>query len=227
MGRPWQQPINYLYYIMVPIIAITVSTNYEDLLDIVLPQNYKFFYKWIIVTSPNDTKTLDVIKKHGFPNIIVVFYDFYTDGNTFNKGGAIRFCQENVISPYYGGNILILDSDIYLPSDFLSIIKPIGIKSNILYGTNARNDYHSYDHFSNGIVDEYYERSRQFDGYFQLYRHNKRFLYNNSKNCAKCDIEFTRFFRQKKIIPGMDVKHLGKNEVNWNGRSEKTDFIQN
>jgi hypothetical protein len=210
---------------MVPIIAITVSTNYDDLLDIVLPQNYIFFHKWIIITSPNDTKTMDVIKKHGFSNVIPIFYDFYANGNKFNKGGAIQYCQKKIASLNYRGNILILDSDIYLPNDFLSIMKNIEVKDYTLYGTNARNDYHSYNHFIHDKVDEYYSRSQCFDGYFQLYKYKKQLLYSDSKNCAECDLVFHRFFKHKIIISGLNVKHLGKNGVNWNGRVEKTDFI--
>jgi hypothetical protein len=39
------------------IIAITVSTRYDDLLEIIIPQNYKFFDKWYIITDKNDIAT--------------------------------------------------------------------------------------------------------------------------------------------------------------------------
>ena len=44
-------------------IGITVSTKYEDILEIIIPLNYKFFDKWYIITDINDTKTIDVLKK--------------------------------------------------------------------------------------------------------------------------------------------------------------------
>ena len=42
------------------IIAITVSTNYEDILKIIIPQNAKFFKKWIIITKVDDIKTINI-----------------------------------------------------------------------------------------------------------------------------------------------------------------------
>jgi hypothetical protein len=42
-------------------IAITVSTNYHDLLKIIIPQNYKFFDKWYIITCIDDMDTIAVI----------------------------------------------------------------------------------------------------------------------------------------------------------------------
>lgn len=207
------------------IIAITVSTNYDDILNIVLPQNYIFFWKWIIITSPDDKKTLDVIKKHNFPNVIPAFFNFYGNNKKFNKGGAIRYYQKKIASLNYTGNVLILDSDIYLPNDFLSIMKNIVVKRDTLYGTNSRNDYHSYDHFINGVVDEHYGRSHEIDGYFQLYKYEKTKLYSESENCSKCDLDFHRFFKNKVIIEKMNVKHLGEKCVNWNGRDRIKEFL--
>ena len=75
-------------------IGITVSTNYDDILNIIMPQNYKFFEKWYIITDEKDIKTLEVIKKYNYSNVEVIFYDFYANNKKFNKGGAIRYVQE-------------------------------------------------------------------------------------------------------------------------------------
>jgi hypothetical protein len=50
-------------------IGITVSTNYADILAIVLPQNIKFFTEWIIVTSADDAATIKLITESGFKKI--------------------------------------------------------------------------------------------------------------------------------------------------------------
>ena len=39
-------------------IAITVSTKYADILNIIIPQNIKFFEKWYIITDETDEKQL-------------------------------------------------------------------------------------------------------------------------------------------------------------------------
>jgi hypothetical protein len=48
-------------------IPITVSTNYDDLLNIIIPQNYKFFEKWYIITDENDKNlTLEIFLKDSY-----------------------------------------------------------------------------------------------------------------------------------------------------------------
>ena len=205
-------------------IAISVSTNYDDLLNIILPQNYKFFDKWYIVTNKEDMKTINVINSYNFPNVITVFYDFHRNNNVvFDKGGAIKLCQEMIPSDY-NGNVLLLDSDIYLPDNFMEIINGIEIKPDILYGTMDRHDYYSHDHFNKKIVDSIYPYAKSFQGYFQLYRHNKSYLYNHSWNCCECDFNFHKYFSSKILVPNLTVSHLGKSGVHWNGRINKEDF---
>jgi hypothetical protein len=224
-------------------IAITVSTNYEDLLDIILPQNARFFDKWYIITREDDAKTLAVIRKHNKPNVEVVFYNFFRDipkppihvfghrrrrlrtiKSKFDKGGAIRYCQEILTGQGYNGNVLILDSDIYLPDNFSDIISRVSIKSDILYGTNQRNDFYSYDNFITNKIDYAYAYSKQCHGYFQLYKHAPTLLYKNSMNCSTCDIEFHTLFSSLTYIMDLDVAHLGKAEVNWDMRLTHGDF---
>ena len=208
------------------IIAITVSTNYDDLLQIIIPQNYKFFYKWYIITHKNDNKTIDVIKNFNFDNIIILYYDFYANGATFNKGGAIKYCQEKIIPNLeYKENILLLDSDIFLPNNFLKIINNIEIKNDILYGTYKRLDYYSYYNLRNNIVDFYYPWSNHFLGYFQLYKYNETFLYDDSEDCRICDFHFQKNFKNGITIPRLVVAHLGKDNKHFLGRKNKDDFM--
>jgi hypothetical protein len=121
--------------------------------------------------------------------------------------------------------ILILDSDIYLPDNFNEIVNNIKIEKHTLYGTSKRFDYYSYHNFKNNIVDFDYRWSKEFQGYFQLYKYNPTFLYNESKNCSSCDLEFHKWFKNKIIIHNLSVCHLGKSGKNWNGRNTQDDFI--
>lgn len=207
-------------------IAITVSTNYNDILNVVMPQNYKFFEKWYIITDKNDVDTINVINKYNYTNVVTLFYDFYKNNKSFNKGGAIRYCQNEIIGKLdYNGNAVILDSDIWLPDNFDEIVKDIVINDDMIYGTNKRHDYYSYENFKNKIIDFDYPWSREFQGYFQLYKYDKNKLYDESNNCSECDINFVNFFTTRIILSDLTVCHLGKSGINWNKRINKDDFI--
>ena len=67
-------------------IAITVSTNYHDILKLVLAADKQFFDRWIFVTDVNDIQTIDVLTKH---DVIVLYHDFKNGGRVFDKGGAV------------------------------------------------------------------------------------------------------------------------------------------
>ena len=205
------------------ITAITVSTKYDDILKIIMPQNYKFFTKWYIVTHEKDTKTINIVKNYGFTNVEIVFFDFYRK-RTFNKGGAIRKCQDILERKGYKGDVLILDSDIYLPNNFLEILPPLNYYT--LYGTNRRSDYYSYHNFKNNILDFEYKWAQDFQGYFQLYKFSKNIKYLDSDDCSECDLRFQRFFKNKIILQNMIVSHLGKSGINWKGRKNYSDFSQ-
>lgn len=202
-------------------IAITISTNYDDILQYILPQNQKFFDKWIIVTHKDDKKTIDLIDKFNFKNVELLFFDFYADGKIFNKGGAIKFAQKTIPSSNIG-DVLLLDSDILLPDNFNDIIKNIDTKNDVLYGVRKRLDFHSYANLMSGKQDHSYIGN--FHGFFQLYKFNPSYLYNDSINCSQCDLDFANLFETKQIIKDLLVKHLGKNAVNWDKR-DKTDFV--
>jgi len=205
-------------------IAITVSTNYEDLLEIVMPQNHNFFQKWYIITRHDDNKTIDVINSFNYDNVVILFYDFTSGGRTFDKGGAVRHCQQNVIPHDYNGAILLLDSDIFLPDNFASILSKVTLENDSLYGTWERHDFHSKDHFYKGIVDLRPVYARDCFGYFQLYLHKSTLLYDRSNNCSHCDHIFRFCFKNRVPIQGLIVKHLGIDRHNWNGRVDHSDF---
>jgi hypothetical protein len=214
---------------MYDIIAITISTKYEDILKFVIPQNAKFLKKWIIITDEKDTKTIDVIKEANCDNIEVLFYNFYSNAVrkfNFNKGGGVRYGQKYVYNKLENKNslILILDSDIYLPDNFLERVNNTVIEDNILYGSSNRLDYWSEEHFNKNKVDYYYFYSKMVLGYFQLYKFNPKYVYNDSGDCSGCDAIFKGSFKKLNIIENLVVKHLGKACVNWKGRVSHNDF---
>jgi hypothetical protein len=121
--------------------------------------------------------------------------------------------------------MLILDSDIYLPNNFMDIYNSLNIADNILYGPEIRYDYRSHFDFINDYKRLLYSGSGNFFGFFQLFKCNLNYLYQSSYNCEKCDIIFKTLFSSCININGLIVKHLGVADRNWNGRINKLDFI--
>ena len=199
--------------------CITVSTKYDDLLKIIMPQNYQFFKTWYIITDQNDSKTIETINNFNYPNVNTIFYDFYKDGKIFNKGGAIKHVQQMIPDNTL---VLLLDSDIYLPDDFMNYLKKVKLDNN-LYSPKVRYDYYSYNSFINNKHDKLYRNN--FYGFFQLFTQTKDRLYTDSEDASLCDDLFRDLFKKNKIILNdIIIKHLGQDRVNWKGRN-KIDFI--
>jgi len=205
------------------LIGITVSTNYDDILSVVIHQNQRFFQTWYIVTYPTDYDTIDVIENADYPNIKLLCFDFYKNA-VFNKGGAIRMVQDLIKEGHMGKPVLLLDSDIFLPDDFYDVVSKIDIKADILYGVSERYDYPSYYDFIEDTNMYKHPAAKGFYGFFQLYKQGVFKLYKNSENCSVCDVNFAMIFTKKVNLP-LTVKHLGCMMENWNGRKSKEDFL--
>ena len=199
------------------IIALTICVNYSDILKHLLEQNAKLLKTWYIVTSPDDKETVKLIHESKLPNVRVLFYTKFYLNAKFNKGGAVRFAQEFINGCYSNANVLILDADILLPSNFKEVL-PAVLANNTLYGVTRRTDYWTLHDFINKTSPHKYAPGDTFPGFFQLYKQNPKYLYKNSNNCAKCDDEFRELFANNKINLDISVDHLGQEGVNWNGR---------
>ena len=197
------------------LLAITVCVNYDDILAHVFEQNAQFFSKWFIITSPEDTKTINFIEKRGLANVkLLIFNEFYINNKKFNKGGALLFAQQYIESNYSSANILILDGDIHLPDNFTDKL-PKTLENDTIYGC-GRTDYWTIQDFITE-TNPHPKKKPDFQGYFQLYKQDKKYLYSTSYNCSRCDDVFKDKFGTK-IFLDICVKHLGKNGPNWNGR---------
>ena len=205
------------------LVAITVSTNYDDILSVVIHQNQRFFQKWYIITHPTDDATINLIKNTEYKNIEIVYFDFY-NGAVFNKGGAIRMVQETIRESHRGKPILLIDSDIFLPDDFYDVVSAIDIKVDTLYGVTQRYDYLTYGDFIEDKNACNYPAAKNFYGFFQLYKQGAFKVYKNSENCCVCDTIFAMLFPKKVNLP-LTIKHLGSMIENWNGRKSRNDFL--
>ena len=210
------------------IIAITVSTNYSDLLVNCL-NNRIFYKKWYIITEKNDKATIDLINENNVDNKIeILYYDFKNNNNNFDKGGAILLAQNKINEYYTNETILIIDSDIILPLSFGDAFMNTTIEDDTIYNVNDRINYLTYDDYKNNkIISKISDKIKtnanwKIAGYFQLYKSNK-YLYEKSFNCGHCDIKFHKQFANNKIL-NVDVSHIGIDsdwpigQNNWDGR---------
>ena len=197
---------------MIP-VAITTSTKYADLLNITIPHNYTFFERWYIITHPEDLETIKVVRDYGHPNIELVFFDFYENDAYFNKGGAIKMMQQRIPC---GTLILLIDSDIILPEDFLQMIPET--EPDTLYSSKFRHDFYSITYLNHNSPNMIYNNDHC--GFFQLYTQTPTRLYPDSKDASVCDYTFRDLFPKDKrvILPELIPKHIGKSKINWRGR---------
>lgn len=226
------------------IIAITVSTNYADILSVIIGHNKQFFHKWYIITDKNDTNTIDLVNSHNTKGcegkFVLLYYEFKNNGSTFDKGGAIKMAQQKVYEEYTTVNekmlILLLDSDIYLQDDFISSIKDVDFVPHTIYGPEDRLNCTTYHNFNNRIINSSTSSRMDtnpawsFAGFFQMYVLDDTLFYENSYNCAICDEKFVTCFTNKHVLKNVNVYHLGLDANgwfdtnNWNGRL-KQDFL--
>lgn len=137
------------------LVAITVSTNYVDFLELCINQNHFFFTHWFIVTDVNDFCTKELCSKYS--NITVLDFNFFEKPSTcncpnptrfqrqhsnpnfkyFNKGGGIKKAQEIAYRLYPDAVYLVIDSDICLPLFFSLCLDNIKIQINDLPTKNS------------------------------------------------------------------------------------------
>ena len=207
-------------------IAITVSTNYSDVLPIVYNYNKGFFKHWVFVTAKDDDATICFLSDK--PNVTILYWDFQNHRRLFDKGGAICHAQSYVYEKFPDDWYLLIDSDICLTPLFNKFIED-GLKTldeGLVYGLNDRFDYSSYDDFllgRNQVCYTGHSKHLYVAGYFQLYK--KKYYYSSSRSASSCDIEFTLYFKKGVLINGLSCAHLGQ-KSNWDGnRILGSDFI--
>ena len=206
------------------IAAITVSTNYIDILPFVYERNKGCFKHWVFVTDKNDQETINFLSNK--PDVTVLYWDFQNHRNIFDKGGAIRYAQTYVYEKYPDDWYLLIDSDICLPTQFSRFVASSlpTYDVNPIYGLSERLDFGSLEDFKNNINYKKYDHKNNVFGYFQLYK--DKFFYNTSRDASNCDGEFSRKFQKTTLISGLPCAHLGS-KSHWNGkRVSGSDFKQ-
>ena len=207
-------------------IAITVSTNFSDLVPIIINANERFFKHWYWVTDPNDQATIDLIPKNDKHTIL--YWDFRNRGVAFDKGGALRLAQATAFKEYPDEWYLGIDSDIALYPDFF--VDTSKLDPTKLYGAAYRHHFYTKNNFDNGLVDDYETNTWPW-GFFQLYKVKN--YYTNSYDCSLCDDRFiscwgnTHEIREQNVVLLENVicRHMGKKNQHWQGRRRGPDGV--
>lgn len=202
--------------------AITVCVNYHDILDVTLAYNIGKVKSVLVVTHPNDKKTVDVAHKHGAE----VFQTsvFYEREAIFNKFAALELGLD-----YMGrhGWMMILDADILLPGRMHRWVPNEGR----LYCPRRR----MHPTLLRSVAEIPEERrwrqwkppmqNEEFAGYCQIFHASDPVLgpgpwhQTNWTWAGGPDTFFQkRWDDRHKVRPPFEVLHLGDAFTNWAGR---------
>lgn len=109
------------------IVGYTCCVNYGDMLALTYPFNKRFLNEYIVITSTEDTKTIEFCKKN---NIVCIASDIWKiNGSKFNRAAmlnlAIDYCLEHFSSSEYWYLCLDVDTivDIVTVNNLLQLVK--------------------------------------------------------------------------------------------------------
>ena len=216
--------------ITIPLVGLCVSYNYMDTLNLMLPVNYLHFEKIYLITQLDDNETIQFCKK--FHNVTILFYTFKHDNLKFDKYGALNYAQKIAYTDFPESWYLIIDSDIILPNNLISILNQENLNPNCIYGATRNNVLKSSELLNKTqIINNPKNLNWVYNnilhlknnppsilGCFQLY---KKHVYHrdNVVNAGYGDFffghdNFDLFCNLGSII----YLHLGQFGINWNGK---------
>lgn len=192
------------------IVGITTAVNYDDYLSETIGGLVRETDRMYVVTRFGD-RACDVATSAGATAML--FDDWERDGASFNKSGALFHAQKHVHAEHPDSWYLIVDADIVLPVGARGLIESCRINEDAIYGA-YRSDFYTPDSVAGWMPDKRHDLP--LSGYFQLYK--KHLMYPPfSKSAERCDMEFLFQFPERRLLP-LTVAHLGRENVNWNGR---------
>ena len=213
-----------------PIVAYCVSYNYMDTLQFMLPINYMHFEHIYLITQVDDVPTIEFCKQ--FSNVTVLFWNFKSNGKSFDKFGAINHAYQHMYKEYPNHWYLGIDSDILLPTNFINILEREHLHESCLYGgfrhiaekisdINVLQKILNIGHVLNNILHNA-TLPPSVLGSFQL--HKKQCYNKVAAVQGKGDYEFGyQNFNLFCNLQNLHYIHLGPINVNWFGKVK--DFI--
>jgi hypothetical protein len=220
--------------------AVTVSVNYADFLEVVIPENKSLFDKWVIVTDTKDTATKELCDQHGL--ICVQTDSFYDNGAIFNKWAGLNEGLNLIDEDAW---VAILDGDIVLHNQTKYVLKKLNLDPTFIYGIDRLDcvGFERWDKYkeSSSVLRENWllhsaglpisarlvhlyggkEDKGKFIGYrplgyFQLTHRSSFDKYpQNSISADHCDLMFAGEYPREKraLIPELFCVHLISDEA--------------
>lgn len=200
--------------------AITVCVGYDDFLQLTIKRTLQYVDKFVIVTTPEDTRTQELVAKHDKAECFITDA-FYRQGASFNKGWAL---EEGFDALGRDGWLLILDADILLPETLPSWAPQIGKMytppRRIMTAVDGLRETPYVD-----INELPIRREHGNFGYFQLFHATDPALtflpwYETTwVHAAGADSVFEkRWVKANRLPAPFEVIHLGETDQNWYGR---------
>ena len=212
--------------------AITCCVGYDDYIEVTLPGMQEHFDRVVVVTTPDDKRTISIAENHGVD--VITTRMFTWNGSTFNRGAALEWALSLV---GWDGWIALIDADISLPSaaDFS------GMELGTLYG--ARRRVVTEDETQHRLLEYLIGRSWKllptehdryewngstvaFGGHLLIFHTEDPVLAPRPwypihwKHTGGSDSDFiTKWAPENQKRLPFDVLHLGSVKKNWHGRA--------
>ncbi len=200
--------------------AIITCVDFDDILQITLPQNVKYFDQILVVTASHDKRTIRIAQSS--PHVMPYETNaFYRDGAKFNKGLAI----ENALD-FIGrdGWIVTLDVDIIVSHPLSIYINQLD--TECLYGARRRMCYNPAEYKEANWEKYPIKMDGEIPGCFQLFHASASVLHDRPwygvgwTHAGGYDSDFEAKFRPNhtRWLP-FEILHLGQDGENWYGRT--------
>lgn len=131
--------------------VVTVCINYSDFLRYTLPNNKRYFDNYVVVTTQDDIKTIEVCRDN---NVKCVQINKSSPTELDNKGIAINAGLKELKKD---GWVLNLDADMWLPPLTRTMLNKLPLQTDCIYGTD-RFMCESFEEFKKFLEDEDYKR---------------------------------------------------------------------
>jgi hypothetical protein len=201
--------------------GVLVCVGYSHYLEQTLPKNVAHFDELVVVTSPEDTKTQELAKKHGAR--LVLSNRCFDEEHSFNKGKMLNDGLAALKEPDW---VILTDADITLNPNTRAFIMGHSLNPGVLYFTRR------HDHAP--VANQLDKVNMEPNGYFQLF--NPKATAIRSRWPAAVSEEFcsaggvdTWFCQQwaadKRVaVPELSVEHTPSKSLgeNWNGVDQRT-----